>query len=205
MTLSDWTSLLCNELSKRFAKQVEPRANSSRFERITRPLDPQPQSGSFHISLGDYGLHVMADEPDVIVWLLDSEGRTKGPIWCDRMATESIPAAAAEIMRVVKEAPSQRSFTMWPPTSRDLALEDRVNALWQIVQRKIDEIQLASRNEDGVEDAIVGIERYIDDLAQKDENAALSEYAVPFKAVAAAIIRDKAKTGVRDVDGTAES
>lgn len=191
MTLSDWTSLLCDELLKRLLRQVEPRADTSRFERITRPRDPQPQSGSFHVGLGDYGLHVMADEPDVIVWLLDSEGRTNGPIWCDRMTAESIPAAAAEITRVVKEAPSHKSFTMSPPTNRDRALEDRVNALWQIVQRKIDEAALL--NEADVEDAILGVERYIDDLARRDENATLSEYAVPFKAAAADMIRDKTK------------
>jgi|SRR5580698_952606 hypothetical protein len=93
------------------------------------------------------------------------------------MTAESIPASAAEIASVVKEPP-KRKFTMWPPINGDLALEDKVKTLWQIVQQKIDETQLASLKEAGEEDTIASVEGYIDDLARSDENATLSEHAV---------------------------
>jgi hypothetical protein len=154
MTLSDWSSQLCDELSQRIVQELEARSDSSRFERISRPLDPQPRSGCFFVDLGQYGIHIMADDPEVLVWLLDAEGRTSGPIWCDKMTAETIPAAAAQIANVLKEAPSSDSFTGRPPTGRDASLEATVNALWQTVQEKIDGIEFASLDDAQISDAI---------------------------------------------------
>jgi hypothetical protein len=199
MTVTDWASRLCDELSKNMVQEVESYPASSRFERVTRAPEARPgQGGCIHVDLVRYGLHIMQDESEVLVWLLDATGRTNGPIWCGEMTAQRTSAAAAEIARVVKEAPSADSFRAWPPTHRDVALEDAVNALWRVVQMKIDEIQAASVGEAGIEDAVESVEFYIDELARLEVNAGIAEYAMPFKAKAADVIRDRAKAAASE-------
>jgi hypothetical protein len=178
MTLSDWAAQLCDELSRQMTQGIESRPAEDRW---------------FHVSLGPYGLLVMdEDETEVILWLLDAEGRTSGPMWFSAMSQQTAAAAAAEVVRVVKSAPLAATFAMWPPARKDTAREDAVNALWARVQERIDRLQRPLQNEAHVRAAIEVVERYIDELARSDEGAAIAEYAGPFKAEAANAIRRRA-------------
>ena len=95
MTLIDWTSRLCEDLSEHMAQRDESPPTSSRSDRITRAPEPRPaQGGCFHVDLGEYGLHIMQDDSEALLWLLNAEGRTSGPVWCGEMTAESASAAA---------------------------------------------------------------------------------------------------------------
>ena len=79
-----------------------------------------------------YGLLVMdEDRTEVLLWLLDKDGRTNGPVWASTMTSETAVAAAAEVVRVMKAVPDVATFTARPPKGRDMAREDALNALWR--------------------------------------------------------------------------
>jgi hypothetical protein len=120
MTPSDWVAHLCDELSRQMAQRIERRPGEDSW---------------FRISLGRYDLLVMdEDDLEVILWLLDAEGRTSGPVWLSAMSQQTAATAAAEVVRVVKSFPGAATFTIWPPAHRDKAREGVVNALWARVQ-----------------------------------------------------------------------
>jgi hypothetical protein len=178
MTLSYWTAHLCDELARQMAKRIE-----------RRPAE----DGCFRVGLGQYGLLAMEEDgTDALLWLLDAEGRTNGPLWIGVMSQETAAAAAARVAKVVRGAPDAATFTAWPPTRRDTAREDAVNTLWATVKERIDQVPLPSRGETDIKEAIATVELYIDELARSDEGATIAEFADPFKAEAANAIRRRA-------------
>jgi hypothetical protein len=167
VTLSDWTSLLCNKVIQETAWRVERRS---------------VENGWLRVEFERYGLLVMdEDRTEVLLWLLDKDGRTNGPVWASTMTSETAVAAAAEVVRVIKAAPDVATFTARPPKGRDMAREDALNALWARVRQRIDQLQLTTRNEGDITAAIKAVERYINDLARSDEGNAIAEFAWPFQ------------------------
>jgi hypothetical protein len=180
VTLSDWTTLLCDELSRQMGQRVGRQSAGNSW---------------FRVDLGHHGLLVMdEDDTDVLLWLLDAEGRTNGPLWSSTMTPKTAAAAAAEVAKAIKESPDAATFNVWPPVARDTAREDALNALWARVQDRIDQVELPLRGEDHLGAAIDMVEQFIDELARSDAGVTAAEFVDPFKAEAAKAIRRKAMT-----------
>jgi hypothetical protein len=180
LSLADWTVHLCDELARQLAQRV-----------TQRPVE----DGCIRVELGKYGLLVMdEDNTEALLWFLNVEGRTSGPVWQGIMTGETAATAALEVAKAVKAAPVAAAFFAWPPgRSRDADREDTVNALWAIVRERIDQVQAPLRDETDIEAAIAALESYIDELA--DDGHAIAEFAYPFKVEAAKAIRRRAAGG----------
>jgi hypothetical protein len=130
---------------------------------------------------------------EALLWFLNAEGRTSGPVWQGTMTSETAATAALEAAKAVKAAPGAAAFFAWPPgRGRDADREDTVNALWAIVRERIDQVQAPLRDETDIEAAIATLESYIDELAGSADGHAIAEFAYPFKVEAAKAIRRRA-------------
>ena len=148
--------------------------------------------GFFRARLRHCGLLVIFEEDsDCSVWLLDTDGRTNGPIWDGALSESTSLVAATESKRAVDATPAGASFNAWPPVCRDLELEELVNGAWRRVQEQIDATQVRSADPSKVKTAIDSVWRFIDRLTESGRNGSLVQFREPFKLRAADLIRAK--------------
>lgn len=101
MKLEEWSALFGRNISELLQKQV---------------LLERDWYGHFRAMLGHYGILVIGDDDEFAsVWLLDSEGRTEGPIWDEPPTSENVINAAKLTATSIGTLPDTPRFTIWPP------------------------------------------------------------------------------------------
>jgi hypothetical protein len=168
------------------------------FERLSElrggPVDYASEVAGFvRARLGRLGLLIICEDDgsDFEIWLLDSDGRTDGPVWAGQRNEATASDAAVKANDLINATPADVKFSMRTPTHRDFELEDLLNSAWQDVLAELDRIQVGPKDEATVENAIQAVCRFIDRLPESRGEAGLAEYSGPFKHKAAELIRAK--------------
>jgi hypothetical protein len=162
-----------------------------------KPVEHEPDAaGRYRAKAGSLGLLIIEEENarEALIWLLDGEGRTNGPVWLAEIAAGTALAAAAGLKKIIDGTSENAAFTMWPPGAgaRDVATEDILNDAWGGVLKQIDGLRLTAGNEAQIAQAIRTVNSYIDRLAQSEAGATLAMFSQPFKLEAAKLVRRKA-------------